>query len=421
MASGPGAEKPISYIPRTNWYGTDRFVVQINDWNEHFDRTTIYVHVLPEPDYPIFTQPGQTLSVMENRPRDYTIGIIEVTDPDILFYDPNNRSLTYSILSGNIDEAFNIWPSTGMISVRNDAALDYEQYTKFSLEIAVANNSYTSVSTFDVLIKNLNDNPPQINNQTWNIDETTPNGSIIGTVTVNDPDEDTQSFSIVSGNSSFAFFIDNNGNIIVSDDRQLDYELGAKVFILTIMTSDGIFSDEGEIIINVQNVNDNAPLVNNQTFYISENSPGKAWIGTVVVNDDDPNDTFSFVIADGNINDAFLINNQTGMITVNGTGKLDYDNINQYALLIQVSDGVHVTNTIVSIFLNNHNENTFVANQTFYVDENKPDKTWVGTVVANTNNPADTIIYEIIQGNTDNAFRIDTQSGKLSVNGDNKL
>lgn len=51
----------------------------------------------------------------------------------------------------------------------------------------------------------------------------------------------------------------------------------------------------------------------------------------------------------------------------------------------------------------------------FYLDENSPDATLVGTVVA-TDPDQDPLTYSIISGNDDNAFAINSTTGDLTVN-----
>ena len=59
---------------------------------------------------------------------------------DVSVADPQGLPLTYTIIKGNTEEFFTIGESTGIISLTNNAVIDYESKMSFVLEIAVSNN-----------------------------------------------------------------------------------------------------------------------------------------------------------------------------------------------------------------------------------------------------------------------------------------
>jgi alpha-tubulin suppressor-like RCC1 family protein len=379
---------------------TGLVIVELNDINESAPR---------------FTKESFSFSVKENSIANTLVGQATAIDGD-----PGDQ-LIYSIVSGNSQNLFLMDAQTGNITVHVGADLDREKVRTYVLGLKVSDGINTDTANAEVRIENINDNAPVVENQTWYINENTPNGTIIGTVIVNDPDEDTQSYSIKSGNTNFAFaIIEANGNIMVNDEKQLDYEFGPKNFILTIVTSDGIFSDEGIIVINIRNTNDNTPLVKNQTFYVDENKHDNTWIGTIVANDDDPADTITYEIISGNTDNAFKIDSQTGKLSVNGDQKLNYENINQYELLVQVSDGTNVVTAIVLVILNEKNDPPTVSDQIFSVEENQPVGTVIGTVSAKDDDVGDTLSFSISAGNENNPFEIDSQ-GNISIKDSSRI
>ncbi|MEZ5199621.1 MAG: cadherin repeat domain-containing protein [Bacteroidales bacterium] len=62
----------------------------------------------------------QNFVIDENMPEGENVGSVVAIDPDL------GQSLTYSILSGNSGEAFEINSNNGMLSVANSSALNYE-------------------------------------------------------------------------------------------------------------------------------------------------------------------------------------------------------------------------------------------------------------------------------------------------------
>ena len=79
--------------------------------------------------------------------------------------------------------------------------------------------------------------PPGIDD-TFSLDENSPNGTIVGTAIANDINVgQTLTYAILSGNEAGAFSIDSNGQISVIDNIPLDYET-TPTFNLEIEVSD---------------------------------------------------------------------------------------------------------------------------------------------------------------------------------------
>jgi len=417
IVSGSGFEKSITYSPNKNWYGTDSFFVQITDQNKHHsDRMIVYVHVLPVADPPVFTQPGQTFSLMENNEKDYTFGKIEAIDPDSLTPDTNNNSLIFSIVSGNQDDAFIIVPSTGVLKISNDSAVDYEQYTKFSLEIAVSNSSFTEVNHFDVMILNVND-APTILNQQFTLNENSPVGYTVG-VKANDADGNNLFYMITSGNTNNTFEISSTtGELSVVNNEVLNYEGNFKTFDLGIEVFDGTYTATAIISIALTDTND-PPTIADQSFSINENNT--TFELKVQANDED-NDSLTYQLLSGNINNAFTINEYTGVITDQNSSQLDYELYQEFSLTVGVNDGYYTDTASINISLNDLNDNPpTINNQTFHVNENSEGGTTVGTVVANDPDKQSDLYYTI-RHPLDSPFLIRNNSGLLTVNSGNFL
>jgi len=62
------------------------------------------------------------------------VGTVLATDPD------NGQSLTFSIVSGNIDDAFSLDPNTGTITVLESAVLNMSVNPVFILQVEVEDN-----------------------------------------------------------------------------------------------------------------------------------------------------------------------------------------------------------------------------------------------------------------------------------------
>ncbi|KPA19449.1 cadherin EGF LAG seven-pass G-type receptor 1-like, partial [Candidatus Magnetomorum sp. HK-1] len=409
MASGPGTVKSITFTPEKNWYGTDSFVVQINDDNQHIDRMTVYVHIQPEPDYPVFTSPGHVYAIEENSARDTIVGTIQATDPD-------NGNLTFSIQSGNNGDAFDIVPSTGVLFVKTDTAVDFEQYTQFSLSIAIANASYTSVETFYVLLINKND-APTLKDQQFNVIENSAVGTVVDTVVASDADQNSLYYRIISGNTGNTFSIsDTSGKLSVADNSILNFEGTVKTFDIGVEVSDGVYTQTAIITVTITNEND-PPIMNDQSFTTDENNSIATF--QIIATDADL-DNLTYSILSGNGGNAFTINANTGLISIQNTGLIDYETHPIYILSIAASDGGYSAIANVTISLNNMNDNPpIINNQLFYVNENAPGGTTIGTVIAI--DPDKLHLNYVIRKPVDSPFLINGTSGLLTVNSGNFL
>lgn len=79
------------------------------------------------------------------------------------------------------------------------------------------------------------------------------------------------------------------------------------------------------------------PVINDQTFSIDENSAGGTAVGNVVASDEDGR-VVSYAIKSGNTNDAFLISETDGKITVNNEAEMDYETMPSFTLSVEVKD-----------------------------------------------------------------------------------
>ncbi len=133
------------------------------------------------------------------------------------------------------------------------------------------------------------------------------------------------------------------------------------ISVLTVEASDGVNLDTAAITVDINNVNDNAPLINNATTNVNEDAIN----GTSVYNVDDVNtgndtdqdgDALSYSITAGNTDGIFTINAATGEITLLDNTNLDFESTNQYVLTVEASDGTLNDTAAITIDINDVNE-----------------------------------------------------------------
>jgi len=294
---------------------------------------------------------GTTFSIDENSSNGTSVGTQTGTDAD-----GNLNSLTYSILSGNTNDAFAINSSTGEIEVNDSTQLDFETTESFVFSIQLSDGTYTDNAPITIDLYNLNDNSPVIDGITFSINENSTTGTSVGTQTGTDADGNLNdlTYSILSGNTNETFVINSTtGEIIVNDSTQLDYET-TESFILSIQLSDGTYTDNAPITIDLYNLNDNSPVIEGTAFSIDENSSNGTSVGTQTGTDADGDlNILTYSILSGNTNETFVINSSTGEISVNDSTQLDYETNESFILSVEVSDGLFTDTASISVLVNN--------------------------------------------------------------------
>ncbi len=360
---------------------------------------------------------NQNIQLNENTPNGTTIGTVLASDPDAA------QSLSYSILSGNTNGAFAINSSTGVLSVANSAALNFESTPSFALVVKVQDNgtgTLSSQATVTATLLDVNE-APVISNQSFSVTENSANGSTAGTVVASDPDAaQTKTFSILSGNTNGAFAINaSTGVLSVTNSAALNFE-SAPSFALVVKVQDngtGTLSSQATVTISLIDANE-APVINNQSFSVAENSVNGSTAGTVVATDPDAAQTKTFSILSGNTNGAFAINASTGVLSVANSAALNFESTPSFSLIVKVQDngtGTLSSQATVTTTLLDVNEAPVISNQSFSVAENSANGTTAGTVVASDPDAAQTKTFSILSGNTNGAFAINASTGVLSV------
>lgn len=142
-----------------------------------------------------------------------------------------------------------------------------------------------------------------------------------------------------------AFALDGN---TLKINQSPDYEI-KNTYDVCVRTTDsaGAFFDK-HFTIEVTDINE-APVIQNATFSVAENATNATVVGTITGTDVDANTTLTYTITAGNPDSIFVIDPNTGIITVNDNTKLDYETTTSYTLTVQVSDGELTDTAIVTI------------------------------------------------------------------------
>ncbi|MEZ4589673.1 MAG: cadherin domain-containing protein [Chloroflexota bacterium] len=261
---------------------------------------------------------------------------------DVPASDPEGGALSYNIISGNTNNPFAV-TTAGKIVVNNTTLLNFETTPAFTLTIAVDDGVNPAVNaTVHINLKDVNE-APSVNNATFTVAENSSNTTAVGTLNFSDPDAadvGNLTFGILSGNTSGAFAINNNGQLRVANSAALDYETTTSFMLSIIVTDTGNLENTANVTVNINNLFDERPNVNNATFFVEEGTANGVLVGTVTATDPELNsgDQLSYAIIGGDTGTVFAINSSNGRITVPDTSKLNADTMPSFNLTVRVMD-----------------------------------------------------------------------------------
>ncbi len=249
----------------------------------------------------------------------------------------------------------------GLITYTHGGAVDAADSFIFSVTdgTTVLNNQ-----TYNITVDVVNDAPVVDTTSTLVVAEDANNGDVVGTVVATDSDPgQTLTYSITGGTGNGIFDIDaNTGQVTVLNNATLDFETTAS-YTLTVRATDdfGVPAfDEHTFTVTVQDIYEGvAPnFTFTGPFNVNENSGNNTNVGTVTAADGD-GDNITYSIVGGNVNNAFKIDANTGLIRVNGNDKIDFETRASYTLTVRATDNsvdAEFTNTAVTITVNDLNE-----------------------------------------------------------------
>lgn len=331
----------------------------------------------------------------------------------IVANDADGDALTYSVVGGDGKDLFVI-DQNGVLSLKTDVSVDYEQKKKYSVQIAVTDGRVPSPvkKTFDVNVINVNENPVAEDTTFRNIKENSVGGTVIGYFYWDDLDLNSKYFEndiAVSvegdGSDTDLFEISEDGTITVKDGAVLDYEVDSvyHLKVKVVDSSDVTLFDEALVTVLLTDEDDgpkikipekdpgNDPknhtlvLKNGKDQGVKENNVASALAGTVQATCSaiDCMNTLSFTMYE-DTSGLFVMDSKTGEIRVKDALVLDYERVNEYSVKVYVCDNNpkgakynQYDSAKVIIKVIDVDEMPSIKDGLLVVDEHKP----VGTVV----------------------------------------
>ena len=296
----------ITYTPDADYFGDDDFSYTLSQGDKTAS-ADVSVEINSINDAPSIDI-ASTLTVAENQT---AITIVSISD-----VDEDDLTLT---LGGTDADSLNL-SAENVLSFKE--APDYETKDNYEINLSLTDGTETVDKDISILITDLNDvSPIFTSSPSFSAPE---NQLAIGTVTASDEEDDELSFS-VSG-EELAITIEGVLTFISAPDFETKSSYSAVVTV-----SDGINEATQDIVVNVTNVNDVAPVfTSSATFSAAENQTA---IGTVTATDAEGDDiTFTVSGSELSITSA-------GVLTF--VSAPDYETKSSYTATVTVSDGVN--------------------------------------------------------------------------------
>lgn len=212
------------------------------------------------------------IGIVENSVNGTVVGRITATDQDA------GQTISYSIVGGTGASVFSINATTGVITVADSSALNYESVTSYTLDIRATDNGtpvYYDQETVTINVLNLPENTaPTVNTLgPLTVAENAANNTVLGTATGSDAEGNTLTWSITAGNTDNIFAINAaTGAIRVSSNTNLNYDY-RNTYTLTIQAADngfGTLTATRNVTVNITNVNE-APTFNIPQSFLNQN------------------------------------------------------------------------------------------------------------------------------------------------------
>lgn len=344
----------------------------------------------------------------------------------------SQSSVTYEIKDGNIMNAFDINPTSGVVITQNH--LDFETLSSYTLTVQATNMAgLSSNTTLLVHLRDENDNFPVFVQTDYKglISESAPANSVVLTgentplvIKATDADKETNSllvYQIVEPSVHKYFAIDPSTGAIRTL-ISLDYE-HTNIFHFTVQVHDvgypRLYAQyAANVTIYVVDINDCAPVFSKNVYEASVLLPTYKGVRVITVNatdeDSGPFSEVMYSIIEGNIGEKFAIDPLKGIISIQNTTPLR----SRYELTVRASDGRFSSLTSVKINVKESKESPLKFTQKTYsavVQENVTQiktLTVIGAVGNRINEP---LFFHIL--NPDVRFKISPTSGVLSTTG----
>ncbi|XP_034260364.2 protocadherin gamma-C3-like isoform X3 [Pantherophis guttatus] len=323
---------------------------------------------------PIFNQSIYKASVREDTPLNTLVARIRAFDLD----EGPNGEIVYSFSShtpARVRQLFVLDSDTG--ELRLNGLLDFEEIKFYEIYVQAKDkgtNPAEAHCKILVEIIDVNDNIPEITvTSVYSpVPEDAAPGTVIALLSVTDQDSGDNGLvnCFIPFGTPFALSSSLKNYYTLQMKEPLDREIISE-YNITITAQDAgspSLMEKKQIFVKVSDINDNPPTFPQSFYdvYVEENNLPGAIIFNISASDPDldRNSRLSYSILENEKHDRDLVSRFFSINRENGTiyilALLDYENIMEFTLVVQVRDGGFLalaTNITINIFVTDQNDN----------------------------------------------------------------
>ena len=421
-------------LPGTYYVRVEAVGAAASEYEFRYGVLEAYAAFRPASDSPWHTGEAERMGMPSFGEVGYAFELSETVDGrvsgvllgTVLAVDPNGEELSYRIVGGNGSGLFALGGASGELSYIG-AGEDFEGGAgPYELTIRASDGTHTIDTTVTVTVTDAAEAPAFAEESyafalAENVDGRV-NRLSLGTVTVTatDPDSDTVRYSLLGGNDSSLFAIEETSGELFYVGAGEDFEGGVTSYELTIRASDGTHTIDTTVTVTVTDAAE-APAFGDGSyaFELAENADGRAnglSLGRVTATDPD-SDAVRYSLAGGNESELFAIGETSGELFYVGAGEDFEGGVTSYELTVRASDAAHTVDTTVTVTVTDAPDAPAFAKESyaFALAENvdgRVNRLSLGTVTA-TDPDSDTVRYSLSGGNDSSLFAIEETSGEL--------
>ena len=384
----------------------------------HTVDTTVTVTVTDAAEAPAFGEESYAFELAENvdgRVNRLSLGTVTATDPD-------SDTVRYSLLGGNDSSLFAIEETSGELFYVG-AGEDFEGgVTSYEVTVRASDAAHTVDTTVTVTVTDAAE-APAFGDGSYafelaeNVDGRV-NGLSLGRVTATDPDSDTVRYSLLDGNDSSLFAIEETSGELFYVGAGEDFEGGVTSYEVTVRASDGTHTIDTTVTVTVTDAAEQPAFGDGSyAFELAENADGRAnglSLGRVLATDPD-GDEVRYSLAGGN--ELFTVDETSGELYYVGPGE-DYESgVTSYELTVRASDAAHTVDTTVTVTVTDAAEAPAFGEESYAFElaenvDGRVNRLLLRAVTA-TDPDGDEVRYSLAGEIESGLFAIDETSGEL--------
>ncbi|XP_064017518.1 protocadherin gamma-B5-like isoform X15 [Pogoniulus pusillus] len=317
---------------------------------------------------PVFAQDRYRVSLREDAPPGTMVLNVSASDADA----GTNSLITYGFgkTSAKVLHKVLMDAESGIITLQE--ALDFEETPSYTLLIEARDGGgLVAHCEVELDVLDVNDNAPEVilNSVSSPVPEDTPVGTVVALVKVRDRDsgENGQVRCELSGEAPLSLVALSGGSYKVVTASALDREQAAEHRVTLVARDRGspALSSSAELVLEVSDVNDNAPVFEEEVYsaYVEENNAAGAQVLRVRARDADAgaNGRVSYWLEGGSAGEApppVSVEARSGAVYAQRS--FDYEQCREFAVAVRAQDGgvpARSSTATVRIFVLDRNDN----------------------------------------------------------------